>query len=187
MEFTIKTNELKALLLITPKKDVRYYLNNIHFESTPEGVLAVSTDGHRLLAIKISNEPVEGLKHLVSRELCEQAIKTKANYINFELDNKQVTLSALNLSFTGLISDGVFPDFRRVIPATVSGIKESEFNNSYLVDFDKIGALLGTGKADILQNGVSSAMVKFGAYDAVGVLMPLRHDLPTSLTRPAWL
>ena len=187
MNFTIKTNELKALLIFAAKKDVRSYLNNIHFESTAEGVLAVSTNGHGLLAIKISNEPVEGLKHLVSRELCEQACKTKANFIEFELDNKQVTLSALNLSFSGLLSEGVFPDFRRVIPAIVSGIKEAEFDNSYLVDFDKVGALLGTGKASLLQNGEAKAMVKFENYEAVGVLMPLRHTLPTSLTRPAWL
>lgn len=183
MNFTIKTNELKALLIIAAKKDVRSYLNNIHFESTSNGIVAVATDGHRLLCIKLSNEPVEGLKHLISRELCEQACKTKDKVIIITIDRDNVTLS----NIMGKISEGVFPDFRRVIPATVSGIKEAEFNNQYLIDFDKVGALLDTGKSDILQNGNSAAMVKFGDYDAVGVLMPLKHILPTSLSRPAWL
>jgi DNA polymerase III sliding clamp (beta) subunit (PCNA family) len=50
MQFTIKTNEVKALLLCAAKKDIRAYLNGIYFESNTRGLTAVSTDGHRLLA-----------------------------------------------------------------------------------------------------------------------------------------
>ena len=74
-----------------------------------------------------------------------------------------------------------------MIPNTVSGEAGSQFNNEYLVDFDKVGKLLNGGKASVLQNSGSAALVKFDNDAVIGVIMPFKHDLPTSLTRPAWL
>jgi DNA polymerase-3 subunit beta len=206
--FTIKTNELKALLLCAGKKDIRYYLNGVHFESTPHGIIAASTDGHRLLCINLPSEQAEGIKALIPRPLIEAAVKTKAPTIDITIEGANVTLASAgpNVSggltdatfpgyrrvipekVSGSITDGVFPDFRRVIPNSVSGIQGNEFNNEYLVDFDKIGKLVNGGKASVLQNDVGfSALVHFDNENVIGVLMPFKHELPTSLTRPAWL
>ena len=185
--FTIKTDELKALLICAAKNDIRYYLNGIHFESTPHGIIAASTDGHRLLCINLPNEQAEGIKALIPRALIEAAIKTKAPTIDVMIEGANVTLSSMGQNVSGSITDGVFPDFRRVIPEKVSGIQGNEFNNEYLVDFDKIGKLINGGKASVLQNSGSAALVKFDCDNAIGVLMPFKHELPTSLTRPAWI
>ena len=187
MLLTIKTNELKALLLCAAKNDVRYYLNGVHFESTPHGIIAASTDGHRLLCINLPNEQAEGVKALIPRALIEAAVKTKAQVIDISIDGANVTLSSMGQNVSGSITDGVFPDFRRVIPEKVSGIQGNEFNNEYLVDFDKIGKLINGGKASVLQNSGSAALVKFDNDAVIGVIMPFKHELPTSLTRPAWL
>jgi DNA polymerase-3 subunit beta len=185
--FTIKTNELKALLICAAKNDIRYYLNGIHFESTPHGIIAASTDGHRLLCVNLPTEQAEGIKALIPRALIEAAVKTKAPTIDVMIEGHQVTLSSAGQNVSGSITDGVFPDFRRVIPEKVSGIQGNEFNNEYLVDFDKIGKLINGGKASVLQNSGSAALVKFDCDNAIGVLMPFKHELPTSLTRPAWI
>jgi DNA polymerase-3 subunit beta len=185
--FTIKTNELKALLLCAAKNDIRYYLNGVHFESTPNGIIAASTDGHRLLCINLPNEQAEGIKALIPRALIEAAIKTKAPTIDITIGGHNVTLSSMGQNVSGSLTEGVFPDFRRVIPEKVSGIQGNEFNNEYLVDFDKIGKLINGGKASVLQNSGSAALVKFTDENVIGVLMPFKHELPQSLSRPAWL
>ena len=187
MQLTIKTNELKALLLCAAKNDIRYYLNGIHFESTPNGIIAASTDGHRLLCINLPDQQAEGVKALIPRALIEAAINTKAPSIDVMIDGASVTLSSAGQNVSGSIPEGVFPDFRRVIPNTVSGEAGSQFNNEYLTDFDKIGKLINGGKASVLQNSGSAALVKFDNDAVIGVLMPFKHELPTSLTRPAWL
>jgi DNA polymerase-3 subunit beta len=188
MQFTIKTNELKALLICAAKNDVRYYLNGVHFESTPHGIIAASTDGHRLLCINLPSEQAEGIKALIPRALIEAAVKTKAPTIDVTIEGGNVTLSSMGQNVSGSITDGVFPDFRRVIPEKVSGIQGNEFNNEYLVDFDKIGKLVNGGKASVLQNDVGmSALVKFTDENVIGVIMPFKHELPASLTRPAWI
>ena len=190
MQLTIKTNELKALLLCAAKNDIRYYLNGVHFESTPNGIIAASTDGHRLLCINLPSEQAESVNCLVPRALIEAAVKTKAQVIDvIIIDGQQVTLSSAGQNVSGSLTEGVFPDFRRVIPEKVSGIQGNEFNNEYLVDFDKIGKLVNGGKASVLQNDVGfSALVHFDNPDVIGVLMPLRHEAPKGMVlRPAWL
>ena len=185
--FTIKTNELKALLICAAKKDIRYYLNGVHFESSAHGIIAASTDGHRLLCINLPNEQAEGVKALIPRALIEAAVKTKAQLIDISIDGANVTLSSAGQNVSGSLTEGVFPDFRRVIPEKVSGIQGNEFNNEYLTDFDKVGKLINGGKASVLQNSGSAALVKFDNDAVIGVIMPFKHELPTSLTRPAWL
>ena len=189
MQLTIKTNELKALLLCAAKNDVRYYLNGIHFESTPNGIIAASTDGHRLLCVNLPDQQAEGVNCLVPRALIEAAIKTKAPTIDITIEGGNVTLASMGQNVSGSLTEGVFPDFRRVIPEKVSGIQGNEFNNEYLVDFDKIGKLINGGKASVLQNDLGfSALVHFDNENVIGVIMPLRHEAPKgTVLRPAWL
>jgi DNA polymerase III sliding clamp (beta) subunit (PCNA family) len=167
---------------------VRYYLNGVHFESSAKGIIAAATDGHRLLCVNLPAENAPGIKNLIPRALIEAAVKTKSIYIEITIDAGNVTLASAGQSISGSITDGVFPDYRRVIPESVSGIQGNDFNNIYLVDFDKIGALIEGGKASVLQNGPgNSALVRYENENAVGVIMPLRHDLHKNLNRPAWL
>ena len=189
MQFTIQTNQLKALLLCSAKNDHRYYLNGAHFESTPNGIIAASTDGHRLLCINLPTEQAEGIKCLVPRALIEAAVKTKAQVIDIMIDGQNVTLSSAGQNVSGSLTDGVFPDFRRVVPQRVTGESGgAQFQTEYISDFDKIGKLINGGKASIMLNGpMDTALVKFTDENVIGVLMPFRHELPQSLSRPAWL
>ena len=189
MQFTIKTNELKALLLCAAKNDIRYYLNGVHFESTSNGIIAASTDGHRLLCINLPSEQAEGIKALIPRALIEAAVKTKSVYIEITIEGANVTLSSAGQNVSGSIGEGVFPDFRRVIPNSVTGESGgAQFQTDYISDFDKIGKLINGGKASLMLNGpLNTALVKFTDENVIGVLMPFKHELPTSLTRPAWL
>ena len=187
--FTIETNQLKALLLCAGKKDIRYYLNGVHFESTPSGIIAVSTDGHRLLAINLPHQFESNLNVTIPRELLDQAVKTKSLVIDILIDGDKVTLSSNGQSLNGQAWDAsiVYPDFRRVIPNSVTGETGSQFDNESLVNFDKIGKLINGGKASVLQNSGDAALVMFNNDNTIGVLMPMLHDLPAALSRPAWL
>ena len=188
MQFTIKTNELKALLICAGKKDIRYYLNGVHFESSAHGMIAAATDGHRLLCINLPAEKVPGIKALVPRELIEAAIKTKSIYIEVTIEGQQVTLSSAGQNVSGGLTDATFPDYRRVIPEKTTGENIADFNNEYLVDFDKVGKLVDGGLAQVVQNGPSAALVHYSTEYVIGVLMPMRKDAVKGPTlRPYWI
>jgi DNA polymerase-3 subunit beta len=189
MQFTIKTNEIKALLICAGKKDIRYYLNGVYFESSPHGLVAVATDGHRLLAINLPNEHHDNVSAIVPRALIEIAVKTKAPNIDISIDGVNVTLSSAGQSTSGGLTEGKFPDYRRVIPTTASGERTADFNNEYLVDFDKVAKLLNSSDlARVVQNGLSAAMVHFSDDNAIGVVMPMRKEaIEGASYRPTWL
>ncbi len=176
MQFTVKTNELKALLICAAKKDIRTYLNGIHFESTTSGLVAVSTDGHRLLAVNFdTSTDWQAFGVNIPREAIEKAVKTKAVSLIVTLDGDKFTLDDGSQAITGLICEGVFPDWRRVIPNDTSDTTAS-FNNEYLHDFDKVARLLCGGNAYIAQNGEQCALVRFASDKAIGAVMPLRKQ-----------
>jgi DNA polymerase-3 subunit beta len=186
MQFTITTNQIKALLLTSAKKDIRAYLNGVYFESTTRGIVAVSTDGHRLLAIQVENSEVEGLSAILPREALDRAIKTKAVSLVITIENDRFTLDDGTQSTSGLLLEGRFPDWRRVIPSTTSG-EATSFSNEYLADFDKAARLLCGGNCKVLHNGGNGALIRFASDQAVGVVMPLRDSYTVENAPPAFV
>ena len=203
MKFIIENDTIKALLLAAAKKDVRYYLNGILFDVREHDAVAVATDGHILLAVPLSPELDENGtgayvpgQYIVSREALESIKPSKLVPMQFEFDsvNQSVTISSAGAHTTVKLTDARFPEWRRVVPATVTD-HVSQFDAEYVGTFGKIQKLLGgkyspairhNGCATGDQNGVASAARVILAGDAVGVIMPMRYDVQP-LENPSWL
>lgn len=170
IEITIPADYLRAALICASTEKVRYYLNGVYVD--PEGFL-VSTDGHRAFVGKIDLTDVPAFDGwIIPRDVIKRAITGyKAHDI------------VISPTRTGDIAcqpiDGVFPDWRRVVPSELSGIT-AQFNNAYVGDFGKIDKLLSgraVPRAHIHHNGDGPAGVTFPDIDnAFGVLMPVRAD-----------
>lgn len=124
-EFVIAQNELKRLIDLTQfamaRQDVRYYLNGLLLEVTPQQVKAVATDGHRLAvaqfdtvtgmeeskSIIIPRKGVLELARLLTAEDVELRIRVGTNAVQMAVDN---------VRFSSKLIDGRFPDYGRVIP-----------------------------------------------------------------------
>jgi DNA polymerase-3 subunit beta len=193
MKITIDHNIAKALLICAAKQDIRYYLKGICVDARANGdVVLVTTDGHRLLAYPVATDAIEALapgQYIIPREALEAVKPCKAGRhmlpITIEID----TAKGLENKITGATStvtpliDGKFPDWRRVLPKTVSG-EPAQYQAEYLGDFGRIADLLGTKQPHIHYNGSAAAIVgNLGA--ALGVLMPMRSDAEFSAL-PAW-
>ena len=124
-EFVIAQSELKRLIDLTQfamaRQDVRYYLNGLLLEITPQQVRAVATDGHRLAVARLDattgvEEPrsiivprkaVLELARLLTTEDVELKIRMGANAVRMVIDD---------VRFSSKLIDGKFPDYGRVIP-----------------------------------------------------------------------
>ena len=193
MKITIDHSVIKALLICAAKQDVRYYLKGVLVDARANGdVVLVTTDGHRMLAYPVATDAIEALapgQYIIPREALEAVKPCKAGRhvlpITIEID----TAKGLENKITGATSvvtpliDGIYPDWRRVLPKTVSG-EPTQYQAEYLGDFGRIADLLGTKYPHIHHNGSSAAIVgNLGA--ALGVLMPMRSDAEFSAL-PAW-
>ena len=191
MKLTITGNQIKALLLTAGDRDVRAYLNGIAIDTTTAGrCFAVTADGHRATVLYVWGEIVgrESGVRIIPRALCEAVKAAKGCDVTIEFAGEEVSLVGMT-KVSGLVCSERFPDWRRIVPATVSG-ETAQFNGEYLGEFYKAAKLLGVNKygiAPIAHNGSGAALVDLGP-DAFGVCMPLRADNAVPLaTPPDWL
>lgn len=176
-EFYMPADILRAVLICASEAQIRRYLNGVYIDPA---LVAVATDGHRILAATIlpcdeNGEPVDVPKFdgwIIPRETLKKALAGHKARLILVSPNRIGDVSCTPV-------DGTFPDWRRVVPAEVSGVA-AHFNANYVADFGKIYRLL-TGHKNpfplIHHNGEDPAGVTFGmAERVIGVLMPVRRD-----------
>lgn len=194
MELQITIEQVKALLVIAPKSDARYYLNGALLEVKNGQAWLVATDGMRLLAINLT----DGLRdlcdgqYIIPRDLLAGAKAKKSASVTVALDHFSSDSVARVRIITGASElaaptiDGRFPDWRRVVPTHVSGAP-AHYDPAYVGDFGTVAELLGGARisARIYPNGTDAAPVELGTDQALGLLMPLRAEC-FQYVRPEW-
>lgn len=168
MELQINPRHIAAALHLTADaNDVRYYLRDIRID----GPVVTATNGSALILLRDSTQGEGSL--ILPKAIALQLAKSKAPKVTISSEDGKVWKAPLlGVSFTA--TDAQWPDLRRVIPATVSGVA-GQFDPDMLILFAKAAKSLGT-KAPIYlhHNGLrESALVSLVAFpDFLGVIMP---------------
>lgn len=124
--FDIPQAELKTLLESTAfamaQQDVRYYLNGILMEISPDHLKLVATDGHRLALseFKTSISVDEAKQIIIPRKAVlelSRLLESSDSVAKVTLSQNHIRVESGTLVFTSKLIDGKFPDYNRVIPA----------------------------------------------------------------------
>ncbi len=147
----IPQGQLKALLLHTPKTDIRKYLNGLHLFKTEGGpCIAEATDGKRCLRIELVNDTAKlpPFDVIVPRDLMVKVASGKYGF--FEIDGDTITEPFEKATAQSLTSEGKFPDCERVCSMRGVGMHDThpgEFCLNQLIDAAKAIDLLDGRKA----------------------------------------
>jgi DNA polymerase-3 subunit beta len=126
LEFAVSKELLKAMLHNTnfamAQQDVRYYLNGMLIEVSPDYLRVVSTDGHRLAMqtedLKAGVSDTTGV--IVPRkgilELSRLLSEGEEEDVKVIIGSNHVRATMANFTFTSKLVDGKFPDYNRVLP-----------------------------------------------------------------------
>ena len=193
MKLTIDHDIIKALLLMTPKQDIRYYLKGVLVDVRAQDVTLVATNGHALLAVPYVDN-IEGDRligqWIIPREALEAVKPCKAGRSSLPIAIEIVRAMIPNperpdtITITGATTtttkpiDGRYPDWRRAVPGSAS-LEVAQFDPALIATFGDVHALLGGSekfKPVIHHNGRGGALVSGLGRDALGVIMPLRVD-----------
>ena len=183
MKLTIDHAILKALLIVAPKEDIRYYLNGVLVDVRAQDVTLVSTNGAVLLAVPYSdNIECDRLigQWIIPREALEAVKPCKVGRsslpITIEIKAPDtITITGATTTTTKPI-DGRYPDWRRAVPGSAS-LEVAQFDPALIATFGDVRSLLGGSeefKPVIHHNGRDAALVSGLGRDALGVIMPLR-------------
>jgi DNA polymerase III sliding clamp (beta) subunit (PCNA family) len=192
MQFSISADTIKALLVIAAKKDTRDYLNSVCIDVRESDAVAVVTDGHKLLAVALTaTDDAPALvpgQYIIRREALEgvKAVLKRPITVTIDPTTRTATIdNGSNFLTHSPFMDDKYPDWRKVVPLTVSG-EVAQFNADYIGAFGKVYKLLGGAYSPAIQHNGDAAARVILPGDAVGVLMPMRGD-PQPLDNPAWL
>lgn len=195
---SVPAKYIEVLKLFAGEKDPRAYLNGINLEIGAAKSRLVATNGAMLGCFRVESEqpdvntpltdiiiPNNLLKAIKPTGLVEIAVgelKTKKNDKGEKVpvsNARPVTLTYAGWSITGMTTEGVFPDFRRIIPATVSG-QPAQFDVNLIASIAKARLILHGRKsgryATIGFNGDDAALLDLADENFVGVIMPLSPD-----------
>ena len=202
-EITVPAEMIAVLKLFAAVNDYRTYLNGIYLELGTNETRLTSTNGHILGCFKVSSGHPTPTNVIIPLSLFKQ-VKQKG-IVTLRIGEKRrvgrlVTVVYEDTSMAGVEIGGAddesycqFPDYRKVIPKTVSG-ESAQLNLDYLTTIGKACKILhgknscNSGGMGIGYNGQDSAIFNLGRPDDfIGVLMPLRIDAPTAAPEWAYL
>ena len=192
----INLKALKAVALFCSKDETRYYLKGVNLQFRSDHVIMCATNGHMLSVIKQDfADPLDSAipDTIVPIELIDRIKLHRAtDYAELYVDGRRVSITYMGATYQDGSIDGSFPDFRRVIPQTVSG-ETAQFDPQYVTIFAKAKAMLSgikTPLVPISHNGPNPALMDWVESDdthvsGFGVLMPHRQQV-TLTAPPAW-
>jgi len=173
-------------------EEVRFFLQGVYIEPAATGAFLVATDGHRLfvghdtLAVvtraAIIRPPKRKMPPAWFKSATLKIVEGTAHL--YDAKGERIVERALASEI-----DGTYPDWRHVLPASVSGELSTNvtYDATYLQDFATVRAKLDVVYASLVPvgwNGLDPAIVEIRPGDCFGVLMPARTTAPTQ--RPQW-
>lgn len=171
---SIPSHCLKAALTHAGDRDVRDYLNCVRVEVVSTGDLyIVATDGARAFVGRIP-APAEGvplppLAVSIPRDAVKRALTSRAPSLTLKLD----PLMLGDVSFKQ--PDGVYPDWRRIVPARTGAESPADFHWSLLAQGEAaLRTWCGKPRALVhasIRGGDAALLTGLGS-DAFVVVMP---------------
>lgn len=112
---------LKQTVFCMAVQDVRYFLNGLLFEVSPNKLRCVSADGHRLALSECDYVNDSGINKqvLIPRKgvlELQKMIKDIDQDITLFVGNNHVKVQVEHIAMTSKLIDGKFPDYEAVIP-----------------------------------------------------------------------
>ncbi len=156
------TLELDLAALVAPcvhcisTEETRYYLNGVYLHAVDERLVAVATDGHRLMRI---TGPAGDLDYgvILPRKLV--GLLPKGD-VTVELSQNKVRVTSGSTVITSKLIDGTFPDYVRVIPQ----------NNASILTVDRQALMKAVERVAAVADDKSRA-VKFSVGDVLRLML----------------
>ena len=183
MQYEVNMQALCALVHLSSKQDIRWYLNGVCVEFRETETVYIATDGHVLGRYIDPQRNETPASVIVPRDVIERIKLHKADHsavLHVEDDGKRARLvyaaQIVNVGFAPL--DGKFPDWRPVVPSETSG-EAGHFDVELLGKFVKVNKVFGKpfnpGVFRLRQNGpAGAALVELVNTKFLGVIMPVR-------------
>lgn len=202
---TVSLSTLRAARTHTADKDIRSYLCGVYLD-TAHGFI-VATDGHRMLTAAEPGVRLDGAAPaIIPNDVLDAALKQfggehargkplGAVDVSITVDGAALSIVTPIGQVHGRALDGVFPEWRRVVPKadSLKPITPTVCNWQYIADACDAFAIArnvpkskaGQHSVAVHYQGDSPAIVTDGSGDVLVIVMPTRHSIPAEAAAAA--
>ena len=187
--FCIGLNKLKALAMYA--NNVRNpVINGIIIDCSGIEPVAVSTDGHRLLAVRLENQDQESdykSACILPYAIVKQALAMKSTQYALVINGEMWTIQGNSANISGQSVPSTI-NWRCVIPKATTGEGGQLFNAQYLADAVTVHRLVSGDSvfsARFSTNGRQGAI--WAGVEHLQVLMPTEDKVTEGTMRPSWI
>jgi DNA polymerase III subunit beta len=186
---------LAAAVAFASKDETRYYLNGVCLEIDARSVTYIATDGSRLIAYRDEKQDDDAPDNLLTGKFIIPTAHCKPHKLEKDDVGEAKIFGAGRLTIahdfcdvTFLPIDGIYPDWRKSIPATKASGALGQYNLAYLASFKKFAAAIDLPPPFIAHNGVEApGLVWFpGRDNVVGIVMPTKLTNELERVTPDW-
>lgn len=177
----IETKYIRAVSRAMAKKDIRYYLNGMKIESTAESVVLIAIDGHRMHVCRFPNSSGEIFDAIIPADLVSNALKMvgrKVDFVEFFIRENRASFAICGDIVSAMCVDGLFPDWRRVIPALNANTMENPTYRPEYVQAANDAIIDITGSKNTIYPLLSfdSGVGAMRKDNFLAIIMPVRFD-----------
>lgn len=196
IKITLDRPALRAVSRFAAKKDIRFYLVGIRIESSPLQTRMIGCDGHTLAVhrsdAKGDNEgawegiiPLDAVNTLLKLKPMHKSLANEPITLTVQ-DNGEIRADWCGQSLNFRPVDGIYPDYKRVIPRTVSG-ESAWYQPEYVRRIEDAAEDLGLSKSYSFRfNGRGSSLATIG-NDMIVVIMPMRDMVTADTIGTEWV
>lgn len=200
-EITFNASILRYCIPAISKEEARYYLNGIHIEWSEHGVIAVSTDGHILLAARDPEAeiPTSGNRIIAQGAEFFRVLKLrKTETVTLDIADGQhddivwtmrdVSGERTGKGFLNTI-DHTFPDWRTAFPKTYEAKANPSFDPALLKRLHAAWKPISMCSAmRLISSDLSSpTLIKFADRNFTGLIMPMRGEETDRFRAETWV
>jgi DNA polymerase III subunit beta len=191
---TINLRVLAAASAFASKDEARYYLNGVCLEIEPRAVTYIATDGVKLIAYRHEKDDPETPDNLLVGRFIIPTAHCKSHKLSKDdigeakiFGAGRLTIAHDFVDLTFMPIDGVFVDWRKVVPRKAASGALSQFNLEHLAAFKKFGDAVDHGMPFVGHNGEGPALVFFSRVShCFGVIMPTKLINEIDRLSPDW-
>jgi DNA polymerase-3 subunit beta len=191
---TINLRVLGALVPFASKDETRYYLQGVCVEIDERGTTYAATDGKTFVAYREDLDPDAKDNRLLGVFIIP-APQCKEFKLGKDDDGRakmfgsaRLTLAYNFVDVTFAPIDGVFPDWRKMLPQGRPSGEIGQFNPAFLTELAKFSKALDLGLPIIAHNGERPTRIWFPIHPHVlAVLMPFKAQHVSGMpSLPHW-
>lgn len=191
---TINLRVLAAASLFASKDEARYYLNGVSLEIEPRAVTYIATDGIKLIAYRAEKDDPDSPDNLLIGRFIIPTAFCKSHKLDKDdigeakiFGAGRLTIAHNFVDLTFLPIDGVYVDWRKIVPRAAASGTVGQYNPDHLAAFKKFSDAIDHGPPFIAYNGEAPALVWFSRVShCFGVVMPFKMIDEMARVSPDW-